>query len=609
MAAEYKTILDEWKKSIEDFYNKVTAAAAMDLAQIRTCKQEMEKMKEDFQTQMHQGQYIRDNECIILSAPKIIIGNVGKDGIMLDGNGEIIIRGQKLEMAGVGEAGTLNMSAPVIEQRAIDRGPDGIEEVVHDTSRIVSQAKSVVLDSQNPHIDPAYKGTFLDAPGADGITITSEKGIQVSATTGNTTKNTAVGNKKSGHDTSIGTKKTEVKDKKDVLLDDIDTLITVLTPADGSNKDDDLTRSNALVLDLVAKELKDLLPGFYRDLNEYMSQVAQLAELERKSKTMELESTNLPSADDYAKSTGANITLQSEQINLYSKDGDGAWRTNEGAGVDIRANDIQLHSVFKDKDNHDQSPENGSVTINSHSVAISTAEVKNATYDDNNKLTSAEYPLVGEISILSKKINLLSLDLKQTDADGKMEETALTEKGSINLRAENVDVSATGTDGKATGSIAMNAKNVTLKAMDADNENKDSQLAGDGNMVLLAEKMHIGYKPGANIRSQNVKMASENEIVVGGKTQTVIASDGSRLDLTGKNVKVLANDKLLLSSKGCSTVQGEIEFKGKIAAGDIEANNITAKGQIAGQNIKDGPKIPSPKQVVENANTPDIIKN
>ena len=71
-----KTILEEWKELLSDFNSNVDKS----LDEIRQYKRDIEKMKVELLDEFRGGQFIRDEECIVISAPRIIIGNVNKDG-------------------------------------------------------------------------------------------------------------------------------------------------------------------------------------------------------------------------------------------------------------------------------------------------------------------------------------------------------------------------------------------------------------------------------------------------------------------------------------------------------------------------------------------------
>ena len=58
-------IFKEWQKKLSDFESSVKK----DLAEIRKCKAEIQKMKQDTEFEKRRGRYIHDEERLILSAP------------------------------------------------------------------------------------------------------------------------------------------------------------------------------------------------------------------------------------------------------------------------------------------------------------------------------------------------------------------------------------------------------------------------------------------------------------------------------------------------------------------------------------------------------------
>ena len=130
-------IFDDWKKLLEKFQSSVEK----DLEEIHQQKSEVQQIKADIFNRLEKGHYYRDDDCIILSAPKIVIGNVDKEGDLLGGGiGEVIIKGNGVSLEGVGDTGHVVTRAPSIRQTAVNPGVDGVENVVCNTSEVVSQA-------------------------------------------------------------------------------------------------------------------------------------------------------------------------------------------------------------------------------------------------------------------------------------------------------------------------------------------------------------------------------------------------------------------------------------------------------------------------------------
>ena len=167
-------IFDDWKKVLEDFQNSVSK----DLEEIHKQKDAVQQMKTDIFDHLDSGRYITDDERIVISAPEIIIGNVDKSG-MLKGSGRVIIRGNTINMDGAGKSGTITQRAPIIKQKAVDPGIDGLEDVVYPNSAITSQARAITLESSDS------KDAFSEEPailGESGIRIHADKTLQVEAT-------------------------------------------------------------------------------------------------------------------------------------------------------------------------------------------------------------------------------------------------------------------------------------------------------------------------------------------------------------------------------------------------------------------------------------------
>ena len=167
-------IFDDWKKILTDFQNTVSK----DLAEIHKQKMAVQQMKTDIFERLDNGQYISDPRRIVLSAPEIVIGHVDKSGD-LKGEGRVIIRSSEVDVEGVGENGTIISRAPVIQQTAVDPGIDGQEAVVYPHSAVLTQARSVVLQSNEA------KDAFSEpiaVPGGSGITIHADQTLDIDAT-------------------------------------------------------------------------------------------------------------------------------------------------------------------------------------------------------------------------------------------------------------------------------------------------------------------------------------------------------------------------------------------------------------------------------------------
>ena len=167
---------EQWHEKLENLHKSVEK----ELEEIRLCKAEAQTMKNNLSevlsgvSQFSQGQYIRDDHRLILSAPEIVIGNVDKDGVLLKEPSKIVIRGNDvfLEATGVGETcgGRIVGRASSIQSIAEDPGRDGVEHTVLPTSEIVSHAKSIVMLSE----DTESLFALPDKPSINGIELNLE---------------------------------------------------------------------------------------------------------------------------------------------------------------------------------------------------------------------------------------------------------------------------------------------------------------------------------------------------------------------------------------------------------------------------------------------------
>ena len=167
-------IFDDWKELLENFQNSVEK----DLEEIHKQKAEVQQIKVDIFNSIENGLFYRDDHRIVISAPEIIIGNVDKGGMMVGESGRVIIKGSEVGMEGVGDAGHIVSRAPSIRQIAVNPGLDGLENVVCDTSEIVSQACNIALHSSDA-VDAFSQDPLLPAQG--GISIHADNSLNLEA--------------------------------------------------------------------------------------------------------------------------------------------------------------------------------------------------------------------------------------------------------------------------------------------------------------------------------------------------------------------------------------------------------------------------------------------
>lgn len=598
------TILNDWKKQVDDFKRDVSKA----LEDVHQCKVKMEALKADILNEINNGQYIWDNECIVLSAPKIIIGNVDKNG-ELKGGSEIIIRGNQLGLDGVGGGGKIEMRASSISQTAVDPGIDGQEAVVRDNSSITSQARSITIDSKSPINDAtaAKMATFLPVKGTEGVTISSEKGIKVAASLGNETKKKAIDDlmkKLKDEKTALNTSITASTTAIGTDVADISGLLANETVLEAD--DVDLRKTNILAIDELNFLLKEKIPFFYKHMIEYANQVSRLAEVERELANLDAEKKAVDSAkaNFQKETTKCKLSLQAEQIDVHSVDGDGNWRTNPEAAIDIRSNYVKVHTHEKD----DKLMEKGRVDIEARNVKISTRESNDITRDENSVVKTGKFPLAtdGRIMLESKNLSFESINYEQSDKD-KYEEKSLAIGSSFDIHTENVTIGTNDSEGKATGKFKVNSKKIKLQSLDVEHKKEmkkddlgnfivEKDKSGDINegsvAYILSESISMGYrnsqKKSKERIAKQVQIASEESTKLVSKKLTAAGVIGDKKSFVGfKDGKVsLGGDKVTLS--GELSVEGKTTIKDKLTGTEIEAKNITATGTLKGNNMQDG---------------------
>ena len=622
-------IFDEWKELLENFQSSVEK----DLEEIHQQKSEIQQIKEDIFTKLDSGLYYRDPDCITISAPRVVIGNVDKNGDLLSGGtGEVIIKGHGVALEGVSETGHVITRAPIIRQTAVDPGVDGIENVVCNNSEIVSQATSIVLHSSDA------KDTFSTSPipaGQGGIRIHADQTLNLEAAV------TAEKRQKQIEATisSLDDKATELKKQIDGQKKNVEEffkkLSDLLDNEDKLNKEDSfLNRVNLRDIAEVHEDMEYLTPRLYKATLQFIHLVSSLAEVKRQKKALEAEKGDIKTGDDFKdNSTGASMAIVAESISVATADGEGNLHTHPGAGISVKtpslnmnmmddkgklvegsnftvnAENIMLASVNPSDDNKEK-PVTGTVTIHSKeinleavdyqtddkgtkekeltadgkitmtakTVEVATTNLKDIERDDKGKITKGEYTAEGDVIIRSKTVSVESLDYEVKD--GKLATKTLTKDGKLSVRAEKMDFLSADAEGKATGSISMNAKAVSVKSMNVDKEKlTDDKLAEGSTMTLVSEKMYVGAKS-KDIKSKKLQAVSEELGLFADKTFE--AQQGE-----AKAVLQLADGKAALGSDK-NQICGDTEVKGEVKAPKATIDNIEAKSSFKSQNISDG---------------------
>ncbi len=580
-------------KDWQDRLSKFESSVKKDLAEIRQCKADIQQMKLEMASEQ-KGRFISDDQRLILSAPEIIIGHVDQGGTLLEGKGSVVVvRGTQVGVHGIGEGGQVDIKASCIRQTAEDPGSDGREHVVYSGSRIMSQARNITLQSNDA------KGLFSEVPGTtggSGILIHSDAELRVEAAVSSELREKRLSElvaqlkerssdlekQAMQHKLSFGLMVAEMEklltERRLVLVDDV-------TVRSGYDMLQELNEK----VDLMSLQLSE-------EVRSYADVLSLLAETSRQLKCLDEEKKNIKKGDAFKNtSTGARVSIAAEQIMLASVDGDGNLRDNKEAGLLVKASDIVLESVEADG----SLKKEGRLSVNAKNVEISTTDNTDMKYDENSGETVAATHLAeGDVVIRSKTITLESIDYEV--ADKKLQEKALAKDGRITIRAEKTDLSATDTEGKATGSISLNAKDVSVKAMDTDKDShKDSEVAKDGSVKVIAESMTLGEKDKSKLLQavgETVTLSAAKELKAQqGEEKAVVALNGENVTVTGSKVDVKGettiDGKTTIKGdtevNGSEKVSGDADVKGEVKGSQGTFNKLEAKMSFKSRNITD----------------------
>ena len=630
-------IFEEWKTLLEKFQKCVDQG----VEEMHQQKAEVQQIKNDIFSRLDSGNIIRDERRIVLSAPEIIIGNVDKSGTLIDEAGTIVVRGHRLALEGAGESGSVVTRAPLIEQKAVNPGIDGRENVVGGTSQIVSQACSIMLHSSNA--TDAFSQVPAN-PGNGGISIHADSQLNIEAAVSAEQRKKQIEDTLKVLDKQSGDLKSSMTAQKSAVDKFIGDMVKLVEKEEKLNVTENYeTFVNLSDIDALHDDMDELMPALLTSIQGFIDTVSELAEVNRRKKALKAEKDKIKTGDDFKKkTTGASMSIKAETINVATADGDGNLHTNDEAGISVRtprmamsmhddegalvkdgyfnvsAHDININTANpKDKEwpvegkiniwskevsieaidykKNDKDvlmekelTKDGKITIGAKTIEVSTANPKGVERDDKGKLTKGEYTGDGELTLKSKSISVEGLDYEVKD--GKQKAKALTKDSKVTIRAEKQTIIAADGEGKATGSIAINAKAVSVKSMDVDKEKlTDKSLASGSTMTLVSEKMFVGQKTKSE-KSKKLQLVSEELGAFGDKTMEIQQGDGKALvQLSGGNASMGGSKSQIY---GDTTINGKADIKGDVKAPKGTFDNLEAKTSFKSQNISDGFAIP-----------------
>ena len=628
-------IIKDWEKKMSAFESSVEK----DLKEIRKCKADIQQMRNEIQREKQGNYFVRDAQRIILSAPEIILGNVDPDGVLYDGAAsKIVLRGTDVDLEASGNGGRVETRAASIRQIAEDPGSDGHEHVVGVLSEVVSQARQIVIQSD----DATGAFSALPSSGGSGVCIHTDSQIEISATQTAESREKQLENRIKELETRKSQLKEQAADHKESFGDLIKEIEELMQKREELVKDDNAIRTKYNEMEEANAELELATESLGEEARSYSAILAMLSETNRLLKCFKDEKSKIKKGDDFKKNaTGCAVSILGERIGLASVDGEGNLRDTEGSGIAMTANRVSIAAIEADG----KLKEKGQVRIQAKNVEVTTAGTADATYD-KGELTKATYEAEGDFTLKSKNITIESVDYevadkkrkeKQLTADSKIKlraktievstessanvevddegkltkanyqaegdiivrsktltvastdndlendetkEKALTAGGTITIRAEKMDLAATDTEGKATGSVSINAKDVSLKSMDTDKESHDDkELAAGSTILIVSETMNVGAKS-KDMKSKKVETMSEEISVAADKTLEHSQGDGKA------SVKLADGKATVEASKtqiGCDT-----EVKGEVKAPKATIDKVQVNQSFKSPNITDG---------------------
>lgn len=571
-------ILDDLQNTLDEFKQCVSK----ELVEIHNSKREVQELKNQIAEMTKGIKFVRDDNTMILSSPRIIIGNVDASGTMFQGGSEIILRGTNIRLEGVGDdsgsGGTISNRAATIENIAVDPGMDGKESLVCSTSQLLFQANNIAMRADSD------KGTFATSVASQaGITLTSDSTIGLNATPSYKTKKEAITTRVSQLETRDNTLTTEITDSAEKLKKIFDKITETLEKQYSISSTEEASRTNHVEIREIQQSFKKQSEALVACLNTYVSLISDQAEVKRCVKDLnkikeDLEANKDAFNENAEKPVNANISLQSESVSIKSIDGDGNVRVNPEAGLNV----AMPHVAIMAKDGKDNLLEKGEFAVNAHDINITTTNFK-PTNDEHSK---GDICVEGNVTIQSKNITVEAIDREVKEANADPTEKALAAEGTISMRARTIKAEATETDGKSTGSIALNAKDVKVASMDVDKDSrKDKALAEGSQMVLASDKMLLGSK-NKETKSKLLQLSSDNVGIFA--TTTAEMQQGE-----AKAVVTLNGEKAIVGSSenkiaGNMVVVGDSDFKGEVKSPSGNIDVLHVGTSFSSPNITDG---------------------
>ena len=422
-------IFKDWEEKLSNFESSVEK----DLAEIRKCKAEVQQMKLDVVAELQKGRYVRDSQRLVLSAPEIIIGNVDRSGTLFAGGSKVIVRGTQVGVEGAGEGGCLELRAPSIREIAEDPGTDGREHVVSSVSEVMSQARNIIIQSDD--VEGAFSAPAVPT-GGSGVRIHADKTIDVHAAMTAESREKRLSDLISATEKQKDYLKSQASAHKESFTNLKKEMEELLGKRDKLSNDYSDVRTNYGDIREVSEEIEALSMSITEETYAYAEILSMLAEANRRLKCFKDEKGKIKKGEDFTKNaTGASVNITGENINLKSADGENNLRDNDSSGISMTANSVGITSLDKDGALN----KDGRVSIVAKNIDMATVGSADMKFDDKGVLEKGTFAAEGDFTLKSKNITFESVDYEV--ADKKLKEKQLTDDSKIKLRAKTIEVS------------------------------------------------------------------------------------------------------------------------------------------------------------------------
>lgn len=538
-----------------ELFQKYRDDMEKELETVRLHKKEVQNIRQEIYDRYENGYFLRDDKRIVISAPEIIIGNVNKSGQLLDSTSTVVIRSSGIDIQGVGDGGYIRNKATFIEQRAVDSGCDGLEEVVHDNASVMTQARSILLDSNDS--TEVYTRDISQKKMTTGIAIHTDTVLDIDASVSRHEWTKAIEDKVKVLNDNLSTLKKEVDEKLDEIKGLFDEMEKDLEGDQELLSSEIMSSTNIGALESYGQQLADRSIKLSRSIDSFFVSVSLYAEQYRQQKAL-TEAKMTKSEDEFKNNvTGAGISINAEQIDITNTDGDHAVRENDGTYLRIMSKNIFVGAVNGKNENH----EKGTIALRGESILVETNDRKKNGDD-------LDMPTTGKVEINSKEILVSSLDYEQKK-DQERTEKNLTEEGNIRIRAKKINVDGTDLEGTAAGELTMNSGKISVVSAEVDKESREiKEIHKGGTLELATETVTIGKDAAEKILSEKIEAKTNTEL-------KLIQGDKATLTVSGN--KLTVEDDGTNFSKGELTVDVESKFNKKMTATTIEANDVTGK--------------------------------